>query len=323
MSARYGSKTRSGEAVSGLGRRATAGGAGGVLQPYEEVFTAPGTWTCPATTTSVQVLLVGGGGGGGGATYTNPPQVSPLPGFLAGSGGGGGVRVVNVPVSGPVPVTVGAGGSGGPATTPTVGTTGGDSSFGPESVGGGGGGGGFLPTSIPTAPTYPSSGLNIHPDLIGVSAPPNGGGGGGGAYFGWAIPGFPSATLFNFAGYGGVSGSNGADGTRASVHPQFWGGGAGGGATTNGQQLNSERQTISGAGYLTYGTGGSASINQQLTSTSWGPQAPYIPAPAGANGINGLANTGMGGTGAGALGPSQAKVGGSGGSGIVIVRWFA
>ncbi len=122
-------------------------------QPYEQIFTAPGTWTCPPTVTWVEVTAVGGGGGGTGA----------YPGQTGGGAGGGGVRRDFVPVSGPVPVTIGAGGTVGTPAPPfsgsTAGSAGGTTSFGPFSVGGGGGaaGGG---ASGPTA------------------APPDGGGGG-------------------------------------------------------------------------------------------------------------------------------------------------
>jgi trimeric autotransporter adhesin len=82
-----------------------AAAAGGQIQT--QVFTAPGTWTKPSSTTQVRVTVFGGGGGGsGGAT-----------------GSGGGFAVAMVPVSNPVAITVGAGGG---ASSP-----GGTSSFGP------------------------------------------------------------------------------------------------------------------------------------------------------------------------------------------------
>jgi hypothetical protein len=83
-----------------------AAAAGGQFQT--ELFTAPGTWTKPASCTQVRVTVIGGGGGG-----------SPL-----GNAGFGGIAIAaNVPVSAPVTVTVGAGGPGG--------GSGGTSSFGP------------------------------------------------------------------------------------------------------------------------------------------------------------------------------------------------
>jgi hypothetical protein len=104
----------------------------------QQTFTSPGTWTCPPTVKSVELLLVGGGGGGS----------SPVP---FGIGGGGGVRSRVTPVSAPVPVTVGAGGSAGSA--------GGTSAFGPLGPGpipsippttvAVGGGGTCAPASLP------------------------------------------------------------------------------------------------------------------------------------------------------------------------------
>jgi hypothetical protein len=116
-----------------------------------QLFTAPGTWTKPASCTQVRVTVVGGGGGGG----------------SVGTGGLGGVGIAMVPVSAPVTITVGAGGSASPATT---GASGGTSSFGPAISSTGGGGGtsgpsganGTSTVSVGTAlRTYPSTGGNV------------------------------------------------------------------------------------------------------------------------------------------------------------------
>jgi hypothetical protein len=85
----------------------SAAAAGGQLQT--ELFTAPGTWTKPASCTQVRVTVVGGGAGG------QPAR----------SGGVGGFAIAtNIPVSAPVTITVGAGGN-------SPGGSGGTSSFGP------------------------------------------------------------------------------------------------------------------------------------------------------------------------------------------------
>jgi hypothetical protein len=96
----------------------TIAAASGQIQT--EIFTGPGTWTCPASTTQVRVTVIGGGGGGTSSSI---------------QGGLGGLAVALVPVSAPVTITVGAGGAGG---IPTA-TSGGTSSFGPavSSTGGG------------------------------------------------------------------------------------------------------------------------------------------------------------------------------------------
>jgi len=108
-----------------------------------QLFTAPGTWTCPPTTTAVKVTLVAGGGGGGGGS-----------GFGAGgSGGGGGGAIGYYPVSTPQTVTVGTAGTAGPAGGSAG--AGGPSSFGSliSATGGGAGLGGPAP-----APTKQGAG---------------------------------------------------------------------------------------------------------------------------------------------------------------------
>jgi hypothetical protein len=97
----------SGNVLTSNGTTWTSAASGGG-QYRIELFTAPGTWTKPASCTQVKVTVIGGGAG---AT----PNV--------GSGKGGLAIAANVPVTAPVTVTIGSGGGGG--------TTGGTSSFGP------------------------------------------------------------------------------------------------------------------------------------------------------------------------------------------------
>ena len=88
-----------------------------------QVFTSPGAFTTPPTTTKIKVTVVGGGGLGG-STWCTRLGCSDF--FVGGSGGGGGgaaIRVTPVTAATPYPVTVGAGG-----TVPS--STGGTSSFG-------------------------------------------------------------------------------------------------------------------------------------------------------------------------------------------------
>jgi hypothetical protein len=66
------------------------------------VFTSPGTFTTPATTTKIKVTVVGGGGNGGAGS-------API-GTDGGGGGGGGAAIYVGPVTASTPyaVTVGA-----------------------------------------------------------------------------------------------------------------------------------------------------------------------------------------------------------------------
>jgi hypothetical protein len=93
------------------------------------VFTSPGTFTTPASTTKIKITLTGGGGG-------TPPGMA-----TGGAGGGSAIYVGPISASTPYPITVGA---GGPGTS-----TGGTSSFGSVCSATGGQGGSPMPT-MPT-----------------------------------------------------------------------------------------------------------------------------------------------------------------------------
>lgn len=261
----------------------------GSRQPREQQFLAPGTWTCPATTTWVQVLVVGGGGGAMGA-YNFPP------GIVGGSGGGGGVRLELVPVSAPVPITVGAGGTGG-RIQPTViaSTAGGTSAFGPVSppvpantiqVGGGGGGVAYYPGLVD--PFLP---------VLSADAPANGGGGGGGNL----DQSYNGAVVNKILGKGGTYGTGA---TRTAAGGAGYGGGGRYDPSTGYWIANPPggASLVGAKNYGRYGYGGGGGcVRDGGGSVSGGA---------------GTANTGGG---------AQADGGGTpyaGGSGIVIVRWW-
>ena len=97
-------------------------GSSGAKQVVTEIFTASGTWTCPAGVDKVFVRLFGGGGGGGGLNEDNN--------YITGGGGGGGYMAysaLNVTPNSNYTVTIGAGGAG---TSSGNGGTGGVTSFG-------------------------------------------------------------------------------------------------------------------------------------------------------------------------------------------------
>lgn len=255
---------------------------------HEQTFTSPGTWTCPSTTTWVEVIAVGGGGGGG----MSVPTPSPIPGTKAAGGGGGGGAVLRqwLSVSGPVPVTVGAGGDGAKVTPTASGVqAGGASAFGPLAppvppatfiAGGGGGSGTVQPPTFP-APLLPFAGS--------VPAPTTNGGGGVGAYLGTSPSTFGGGGVRSqYAGYG------------TSAHTSLGRGKYGfGGQHGSTPQVNTIVQ--------------SPRTPQTISEYfGFGVMAPYSPTG------NAVAN--QGGGGGGAWSPISQN-GGNGGSGIVIVRW--
>jgi hypothetical protein len=273
-----------------------------------------------ANMNKIEYLIVAGGGSGGGN--------------LAGGGGGGGlIHNVGLPATfttaGDYPVVVGAGGVGVPGTQEGIrGNNGGNSSFFSLTAIGGGGGG---------------AGGNV------VSANAGGSGGGGSGYSGTAPggaalqPGSASGG-FGFSGgtsgrggnnypgaggggagavgespaNGGSRGGNGGAGRLVNITgvDLYWAGGGGGGAYTTG----------AGAGNGGIGGGGGAGSNAGPAGTGGGTALN----PGGNGGVNGAypgtglkisgdggENTGGGGAGS----PHQQYISGSGGSGIVIIRY--
>jgi hypothetical protein len=302
------------------------------------IFTGPGTFTvnCVApgpsgNPNSIDYFVVGGGAGGAGNN--------------GGGGGAGGFRVSNcaaipAPTMSPLvnacgaitatveafPITVGAGGAPGPFPATDVGGSGSSSIFStitstggggggtrgaptangtPGSSGGGGGGedGGSAGTGN-TPPVSPAQGNNG--GTGGGPGSPRASGGGGGAIAA-GTPGVPSQC----AGPGGA-GSFIADafigptaptyGTPGPVGSTRYFAGGGGGAVESSPTL----------GLGSNGTGG----------VGGGGQAGPAPTTGGA-GTAGTTNTGGGGGGASRYNCGSAPVtsGGSGGSGIVMIRY--
>jgi hypothetical protein len=99
------------------------------------VFTSPGTFTTPASTTKIKVTVIGGGGN----AFASPAPTSPN--RAGGGGGGGAIFVGPVAASSPFAVTVGGvaeTSSFGPIVSATGGSNATSGAFGPGGVGSGG-----------------------------------------------------------------------------------------------------------------------------------------------------------------------------------------
>lgn len=245
-------------------------------------FTGNGTFT-PSQSLSCDYLVVAGGGGGGS--------------YAGGGGGAGGYRAgTGLSVSTATTVTIGAGGTPG---TYAAGLPGASSTFSSITSAGGGYGAGFSfgNPGGNGGSGGGASGANGNTAAGGTATPSgqgsNGGGvssggvsaaaGGGGA---GAVGGSVTGSVGGAGGAGLNTLSSWATTTGTGVSGYYAGGGGGGADTAGGQ-------TVGAGGAGGGGTGG-------------------VTAPA-----SGAANTGGGG--GGVWNPSYA--GGTGGSGIVIIRY--
>jgi hypothetical protein len=292
-----------------------------VQPPQSTSFTSSGTFAVPTGLTSADVLVVGGGGGGS----------------SGGGGGGGLIFMPGYPLggSGTITVTVGCGSAfnptsnadaspgqdssfgspGDPGFSPTSevltakGGGGGGANGGPGATGGSGGGAGrddnSAPAPVANQPTQPgNSGAygfgnagGTQPQTSWTSAA----GGGGANAAGGQGSGIGNPSI----GDGGPGGNGGngrsytiADGTT----PVTYAGGGGGGAIRNGGSAEGGNNGSGGGG-----AGGYRCI-------------PSL--PSGVSGQPGQANKGGGGGGYGNdAQPGIPKTAGSGGKGIVIVRY--
>lgn len=275
-----------------------------------QTFTSNGTFTVPTDVTEVFVTICGGGGGGGGSAGGGVGT------FAGGGGGGSGAQVlIDVPVTvtpgGTCAVTVGPGGAGG---------TGGSSGGGTGHVGTDGTGSVFV---------GPSKTIRAAGGAGGGGSGGSSGGTDGNSVFG--IGGQGSATAAGGGGGGTLFSSTGSDGaaTGSSVASAVLCSQNGGGGT--GGNSSSSRSSGNG-GTSNYSNGSSGATASATGGSSGGGGGAYglgadgvagVGSAAASAGNSAAANTGGGGSGAGGRafgGSAGGVVGGSGGSGIVIVR---
>ena len=309
--------SRTGKDATGAATAAGGGGhtaTGGVISDYvvgsdvyrAHVFTSSGTFDVQTlgSTSTVDITTVAGGGGGSGS-ITN---------YWAGCGGGGGgmIEVSDYPISNlTYPIVVGGGGSGsGPQEPGALANTGSDSRFNNPANnsidvvsrgGGAGGGSSNSPDNVVRDGTGGGScgGVGSKNGLSPLSGP--------------AINTHPNnPTIAGLAGvtfnhYGNVGGT----GDDSTVGEGSGGGGAGGAGTGVSSPKSTGHNNPGGAGRAnTYAYGPTSSI---MFSAGGGA------GPTAGNGDPAAANTGGGG--GGGANPNTAEVGGTGGSGMVIVRY--
>ena len=265
------------------------------------VFTGPGTFTVSCAgnaegSNSVEYLVVAGGGGAGGGqgggggaggfrTYTALPAASPLNGPAA------------LPVSATgYPITVGGGGPGGMYCV--AGTNGVPSVFSTITSAGGGGAG-----------TYPSPRNGLPGGSGGGGGARDTGGGSGGTgntppvspsqgNNGATVPG-PGAADFGGGGGGAAAAATVATGAAGSFIPTSFIG------------PTSPSYGATGPGGRYFSGGGGARPVANPSAGGLGGGGPGSPCGPGA----GTVNTGGGG------GAAESTPGGSGGSGIVLIRY--
>lgn len=325
-----------------------------------QVFTAtgPGTFTVPSGVTAVDVLVVagggggggiGGGGGGGGVIYRPALPVTP-----------GGTVPYSVGSGGPSGGGYGAGTNGRDGGNSIFGALtalggGGGGTWGdkPGRAGGSGGGaagspGPFTAGGLGNQPSQPGDsgtyGFGFPGSGAGQPAPTGnnpttgngyytaGGGGGAGAAGGHPSVSGPGNTSNLLAGRKGGDGYN----TSITGLPQYFGGGGGGGSHVGPSGFASSVTTAVG-GLGGGGRGGSfdfryeddggqmydfpASVDMTTGLHGANPRVVLEPGTLGGFGEPGQRNTGGGGGGGWHTGVGGDAWGGSGGPGVIIVRY--
>jgi hypothetical protein len=301
-----------------------------VKKPVVQTFSYTGSttsFTTPSGVTKLDILVVGGGGGGGG---------------ISGGGGGGGVVYGTIPTSPGTtyPVYVGAGGSRANYPGP-IGSPAENSYFSPSWVGLAGGQAGGWGTQYPGSPGGSGAG--------GCGSPATGGDGGSSTQPAYN-PSYIPQMLGGYvnAGYPGASGGNNPGSNSTTGAGKYTGGGGGGAAAAGGHPSqtgpgNTTTNRIAGkkggdgiavsiTGTPTYyggGGGGGQHQSGYVTPVNYSQggaggggrgAAPDFRLDPVASGEPGTAGTGGGAGGGQYIGSGTARAG-TGGTGIVIVKY--
>lgn len=258
----------------------------------------------------IEYVVIGGGGGSAGAKG----------GGSGGAGAGGYISSYASEFSGrnsstaatfkafprqSYAVSIGGGGAGGAANYNSVGQVGTDSYFDTVKANGGG-------TSSGNASAYPRSG---------------GAGAGAGGYLG-AVD-YSDNTQSIYARGSGGSLNQGFDGGNGGYGGQQWAGGGGGGAAGGGGNFSyrnggnggaGRSSSITGTSVARAGGGGGGTGDNSYTAGTGGTGGGGNGATATNQGQAGTVNTGGGGGGSSGV-HTNARVGATGGSGVVILRF--
>ena len=256
---------------------------------WYHAFTSSGYFV-PQVGLTCDYLVVAGGGGGGAWT--------------GGGGGAGGYRYFTSQIitqNTNYAVTVGAGGAGGNSST-AKGVNGTNSSFNSTSATGGGGGGGYNG---------------------GYATASTGGSGGGGT----TGSGFTTGAAGNAGSYSPVEGYGGGTAVAA---PHYNGGGGGGAGAVGGNAGTTTSAGAGGAGvqYSAFATATNTGVSGYYAGggggggySGTGGSATHGGGAGGNDGVSGTAGTANTGGGGGASGNAIQTNNGSGGSGIIIIRY--
>lgn len=299
----YSTATLYGVTSAGYGAKATGGIISQDADYFYHTFLASGTFTPTSNITCDYLVVAGGGGGSGTVGGFSGGGAGGLRSTVSNTGGGGTLEsALSLTATTNYTVTIGAGGTGGNFG---AGTQGGNSVFSTiTSTGGGFGGGGSSPFNGGSGGSGGGGGADSSTAGTGGAASPSGQGYVGGN----AIAG---ANGTRAGGSGGGAGAIGANATSGT------GGNGGNGTWTALSNAVQAGQLSSGNYYLAGGGGGATLIG---TTRGTGGLGGGGAAVTNSPGTAGTTNTGGGGAG-GDYTTGLDKVGGNGGSGIVIVRY--
>lgn len=286
------------------------------------IITSTQSWTVPTGVTSAEFLVVGGGGGGG---Y--------FAGRCGGGGGGGGVvhSIFTVTPGASYTITIGAGGAAGSAS---LGANGSNTTVGTIGITArGGGGGGAYDTSWTQYANGKSGGCGGGGSQNGATNQRGGGGGGAGETGNFvSLANDAASGVVYYKGIRSGAGLQGGDGRIPTNYESTTYTGNPFTSAINGGAAYMGRFGGGGGGSSTYPADSVNESGRPATGIGWGGGYPM----SGGNGsyydnglgagqaaTAGIANSGGGGGGGGVDAIATNRLAAAGGSGVVIIKYWA